>query len=151
MMMDVHQRYRTERFQEVQPRFNERFILSLSECRNCLFMDDELNLLKVSAHADEITEIKGETIDHKSAQELLKLQADLKDKEIIGQLVAQARTLDQAKAIMTFVDCIVQKTARSTISLTAARGRGKSAAVGLSVAAAIAVGFSNIFVSAPSP
>jgi N-acetyltransferase 10 len=49
------------------------------------------------------------------------------------------------------VDCIVQKTARSTISLTAARGRGKSAAVGLSVAAAIAVGFSNIFVSAPSP
>lgn len=52
MMMDVHQRYRTDRFQEVQPRFNERFILSLSECRNCLFMDDELNLLKVSSRAD---------------------------------------------------------------------------------------------------
>lgn len=114
-------------------------------------MDDELNLLKVSAHADEITEVTGETINHKSVAELQKLQNDLKDKEIIGQLVAQARTLDQAKAIMTFVDCIVQKTARSTISLTAARGRGKSAAVGLSVAAAIAVGFSNIFVSAPSP
>jgi len=75
MVMDVHQRYRTERFQEAQPRFNERFILSLSECRNCLFMDDELNLLKVSSHADDITELTGETIDHKSAAELQKLQA----------------------------------------------------------------------------
>lgn len=114
-------------------------------------MDDELNLLKISSHADDITEVTGETIDQKSVAELQKLQTELRDKEIIGQLVAQAKTLDQAKAIMTFVDCIVQKTARSTISLTAARGRGKSAAVGLSVAAAVAVGFSNIFVSAPSP
>lgn len=40
---------------------------------------------------------------------------------------------------------------RNIISLTAARGRGKSSAVGLSVAAAVACGFSNIFVTAPSP
>lgn len=52
---------------------------------------------------------------------------------------------------MVFVDAVMQKINKSTISLTAARGRGKSAAVGMSVAAAIALGFSNIFVSAPSP
>jgi N-acetyltransferase 10 len=62
-----------------------------------------------------------------------------------------AKTLDQAKAVMVFVDAVMQKINKSTISLTAARGRGKSAAVGMSVAAAIALGFSNIFVSAPSP
>lgn len=30
MTMDVHKRYRTEQFQNVEPRFNERFILSLA-------------------------------------------------------------------------------------------------------------------------
>ncbi len=37
------------------------------------------------------------------------------------------------------------------MSLTAGRGRGKSAAIGIGIAAAIKLGFSNIFVTAPSP
>lgn len=37
------------------------------------------------------------------------------------------------------------------MSLTAARGRGKSAALGLAVAAAVGFGYSNIFVTSPSP
>lgn len=37
------------------------------------------------------------------------------------------------------------------MALTAARGRGKSAALGLAVAGALALGYSNIFVTAPSP
>lgn len=40
LTMDVHQRYRTERFQDIEPRFNERFLLSLTKCQNCLFVDD---------------------------------------------------------------------------------------------------------------
>lgn len=52
---------------------------------------------------------------------------------------------------MIFVETLMDKVFRYTVSLTAARGRGKSAAVGMSVAAAVACGFSNIFVSAPSP
>lgn len=40
---------------------------------------------------------------------------------------------------------------KSTVSLTAGRGRGKSAALGISIASAIVYGFSNIFVTAPSP
>lgn len=42
---------------------------------------------------------------------------------------------------MTFLDVILDKTLRSTVALLAARGRGKSAALGLSVAGAIAVGY----------
>jgi N-acetyltransferase 10 len=52
---------------------------------------------------------------------------------------------------MIFIDSIIQKDTKGTISLTAARGRGKSAAVGLSISAAVAMGYSNIFVTAPSP
>jgi N-acetyltransferase 10 len=39
--MDVHSRFRTEAHNEVIPRFNERFILSLAECSGCLVLDDE--------------------------------------------------------------------------------------------------------------
>lgn len=61
------------------------------------------------------------------------------------------RTLDQAKALLTFIEAITEKSLRSTVALTAARGRGKSAALGLAVAAAIAHEYSNIFVTCPSP
>lgn len=37
------------------------------------------------------------------------------------------------------------------MALTAGRGRGKSAALGVSIAAAVAHGYSNIFVTSPSP
>lgn len=52
---------------------------------------------------------------------------------------------------MTFIEAVSEKTLRSTVSLTASRGRGKSAALGIAVAGAIAFGYSNIFVTSPSP
>jgi len=52
---------------------------------------------------------------------------------------------------MEIVDTISEKNLKTTISLTAGRGRGKSAALGISIAGAIVYGFSNIFVTAPSP
>lgn len=54
MTMDVHQRFRTDSHEEVRPLFNERMILSLGNCKNCLFMDDELNLLNISSLSKEI-------------------------------------------------------------------------------------------------
>lgn len=52
---------------------------------------------------------------------------------------------------MTFLDAASEKSLRTTVALTAARGRGKSAALGLAIAGAVAQGYSNIFVTAPSP
>jgi N-acetyltransferase 10 len=52
---------------------------------------------------------------------------------------------------MQIVDTISEKSMKTTVSLTAGRGRGKSAALGISMASAIAYGFSNIFVTAPTP
>lgn len=49
------------------------------------------------------------------------------------------------------VDSISEKNLKGTISLNAGRGRGKSAALGISIAGAIVYGFSNIFVTAPTP
>ncbi|GMG39890.1 unnamed protein product [Ambrosiozyma monospora] len=44
MTMDIHSRYRTEAHTDVVARFNERFLLSLSDCKSCLVLDDEFNL-----------------------------------------------------------------------------------------------------------
>jgi N-acetyltransferase 10 len=56
--MDVHSRYRTESHSLVEPRFNERFILSLSSCRTCIAIDDELNILPITQHMNEIKEVQ---------------------------------------------------------------------------------------------
>ena len=63
----------------------------------------------------------------------------------------KCRTLDQARALVTVLDAASEKTLRSTVALTAARGRGKSASLGLAIAGAVGLGYSNIFVTAPSP
>ena len=46
----------------------------------------------------------------------------------------------QARAVLTFLDAVSEKRLRSTVALTAARGRGKSAALGICLAGAVAYG-----------
>lgn len=51
----------------------------------------------------------------------------------------------QGKAVITFLDAILDKTLRSTVALLAGRGRGKSAALGLAIAGAVAAGYLTLF------
>ena len=146
----MHARYRTSSQHDVVARFNERFILSLSSCDDCLVLDDELNVLPISRGKD-ITVIKEERKKGKEDSELKELKETLADTKPVGELVKLAKTIDQAQAVLNFTDAIAEKTLSSTVTLTAGRGRGKSAALGLAIAAAIAHGYSNIFVTSPSP
>nr|XP_055030053.1 RNA cytidine acetyltransferase [Misgurnus anguillicaudatus] len=154
MTMDVHSRYRTEAHQDVVGRFNERFILSLSSCKTCVVIDDQLNILPISSHITNIKPVPPKTQDEGLSpreQELKDLKESLQDTQPVGVLVDNCKTMDQAKAVLKFIEAISEKTLRSTVALTAARGRGKSAALGLAIAGAVAFGYSNIFVTSPSP
>ncbi|KAI0287271.1 GNAT acetyltransferase 2-domain-containing protein [Russula brevipes] len=150
MTMDVHARYRTSSQHDVVARFNERFILSLSSCDDCLVLDDELNVLPISRGKD-IGLIEEERRKGEEESELKELKETLADTKPVGEFIKLAKTVDQAQAVLTFTEAIVEKTLSSTVTLTAGRGRGKSAALGLAIAAAIAHGYSNIFVTSPSP
>lgn len=154
LSMDVHSRYRTEAHDDVIGRFNERFVLSLGSCDSCLFVDDELNVLPISG-GKNVTPLSAldpeEEGKSKSRKELDEIKDSLADSQPVGLLIKLAKTVDQAKALLTFVDAIAEKTLRSTVTLTAARGRGKSAALGVAIAAAVAHGYSNIFITSPSP
>jgi N-acetyltransferase 10 len=158
MTMDVHTRFRTHSHQSVVARFNERFLLSLRDCASCLVLDDgplrpppppqarharsaltfcvpELNVLPVTAEGPLLSLPKAPEGD---SPDLAELKASLASTPPSGVLVALAKTIDQAKAVLTFIEAISEKTLRSTVALTAGRGRGKSAALGISMAAAIA-------------
>lgn len=175
LTMDVHARLSSRVLNEegeltdVEPRFNERFILSLSDCPQCLVMDDELNILPISRHAKKIVPVhpslatalsiksqsKKDEISFSLSsvpedQELRELKESMKG-SAMGALIDLTLTIDQAQVLLSFVDSIVEKSLNSTISLTAGRGRGKSATLGLSIASAIAYSYSNIFITSPSP
>ncbi len=156
--MDVHDRYRTDSSKDIEPRFNERFILSLSNCKNCIVMDDEMNILPISSHIKAIEPVKKDlNLEEENVflgereKELKQLKTQLKDRAPIGKLIETCKTIDQAKCVMAMVDSISEKSMRVTVSINAGRGRGKSSAMGLAIASAIVFGYSNIFVTAPSP
>ena len=117
-------------------------------------MDDKLQVLPLSSHLRDLEPIEPRDPEEPLSsqdQALVNLKNSLKDTPPIGILVGLCKTLDQAKVVLEFIMTITEKTLQTTVTLTAGRGRGKSAAMGLSMVAAIVFGYSNIFVTSPSP
>lgn len=151
MNMDVHQRFRTEAHQNIICRFNERFLLSLTACKHCLVVDDQLSVLPISSHNINVTSVENLQELSQNEVELNNLKNQFKDAQPVGVLINLSKTKDQAKALLKFIENISEKSLKATVSLTASRGRGKSATLGLAVSAAVAFGYSNILVTSPSP
>lgn len=153
MTMDVHKRYRTESHNEIVPRFNERFILSFASCRDSAVVDDQLNVLPLSSHVSKIEPVPANTKNEVTAEseELVSLKSSMAETKPIGPLLRECKTVCQAKALLRMLDVITEQSSQATCSITAARGRGKSAALGLAIAGAIGFGYSNIFVTSPAP
>ncbi|XP_026467544.1 RNA cytidine acetyltransferase [Ctenocephalides felis] len=152
MSMDVHKRYRTEAHQHVTCRFNERFLLSLADCKRCLLLDDNLTVLPLSSKTAEVKPIDISSITKSEKEEqLIDLKESLRDTPPAGPLINCCKTYDQGKALAQFIESLSEKQLRPPTSLTAARGRGKSAAMGLAIAASVAFGYVNIYVTSPSP
>eukprot|EP01069_Polyplicarium_translucidae_P004885 Polyplicarium_translucidae@DN2678_c0_g1_i3.p1 len=161
MAMDAHSRFTSDGLQaDIKPRFNERLILSLADCSACAVVDDELNLLPLSEHVVDLAPlnesdivIAKEDIGKASefcSEELKSVRESVKDMGTLSELVGTAATADQAKAVLKIASLIAEKRLQTSVALTAARGRGKSAALGLAAACAVANSYSNIFVTSPA-
>ncbi|XP_061717144.1 RNA cytidine acetyltransferase [Cydia pomonella] len=147
--MDVHSRFKTEAHDTVVNRFNERFLLSLADNPRCLILDDNLTVLPISSKTAQVEPVN--VTPERTNPKLPELVSSLSDTPPAGPLVALCRTYDQATALIAIIDTLASKTSRPPHCLTAARGRGKSACLGLAVAAAVALGYVNIYVTSPHP
>jgi len=119
---------RDSRYWTCVAQFSERFILPLGSYDDFLVPGNELNVLPISRK-----KISDLSPIHSSEVQLRELRESLEDTKPAGDLTKLAKTIDQAQAILTFIDAIAEKTLSSTVTLTAGRGRGKSAALGLYV------------------
>lgn len=169
--MDYQRGMNRDAFGKVASRFNARFHNSLKSCSNCIAMTDEFDLLDsvtpnfkpdttVSEDSELHTIIEQYTNDVDAMNQRLSEITDEKqrkqveherdEKQQILSIVEKSLTADQAKTVGKVIDAIKDRQLGKVVGITAARGRGKSAAIGLSLAAALALGYSNIFVTAPS-
>lgn len=73
------------------------------------------------------------------------------DTKPIGTLLKKCKTTCQAKVLLKLLNVVTDKSMNVTCSITAARGCGKSSALGLAIAGAVEFGFTNIFVTSPTP
>lgn len=170
LAMDSHKRYYrsdffcSNSFETFRPLFNERLTLSLMDCPSCLVVDDELNVLPISwkkgggGVSDSLLPSSVLLSDSFSSSDLcpsldVGSSSDAPEETSpYACLLRQTLTSDQREAVRCISECIADRKAlRQTIALTAGRGRGKSAALGLCVASAIAQSYSNIFITAPKP
>ena len=170
--MDYQNSMSRDVFGKAKSRFNVRFMKKIRSCKNCIAIDDEFDILKgfkvdaeiQNKHVEDpeldeikaaldatIQELEGK-IEEASDDAKLKsrLNEEKKETEKLSTIIEKAVTSDQAKTVSKIIDTIKSKNLGKIIGITAARGRGKSAALGLSLAAALALGYSNLFVTSPS-
>ncbi|EZG43113.1 putative N-acetyltransferase [Gregarina niphandrodes] len=132
-------------------RYCERFIRSLSQCRNCLILNDQLDILPISRkRLEEIPDITGSMTSSKYDlrthskhaivdKQLLRLQEDFRRHTHISPILNLCVTFDQAKVVAAIADHFHNlgegvDDQKRVVSILANRGRGKSAALGLGLA-----------------
>lgn len=93
LSMDVHSRLRSGQGGAVQPRFNERMVLSLASNPNCLIVDDELNILPTSSLARNIAPLPSGHVgaSEAAAKELDELKGALGDAQPAASLIEASR------------------------------------------------------------
>ena len=130
------------------PRFSKRFLRSLTKCHNCLIFSSKENGELELINQDPILSDKPESVDN---EELKEVKEKVSEIFPVGPIVNNALTNDQSQVILQIFTTLKGYEQHKIIGVTAARGRGKSAALGLSLACAIGLNYSNLFVTAPSP
>ena len=51
------------------------------------------------------------------------MKLSFKDRAPMGNLLSECKTLDQAKCVLAMIDSISEKMSKTTVSITAGRGR----------------------------
>ncbi|KAI5180080.1 N-acetyltransferase 10 [Nematocida sp. AWRm80] len=140
--------------QETDSIYMQRIYRLLLLANNYAIIDTEMNVIKAPElkRVNEKENIEETQKKVSEAAERIKQEANpLNPLSVISAqstslLLQQCRTADQANALLKLSTVLET---RSTIAVTADRGRGKSAALGLAVALAVTKGLNDILVVSP--
>ncbi|AFN83833.1 putative P-loop ATPase/acetyltransferase fusion [Encephalitozoon romaleae SJ-2008] len=132
---DIH-----EKIGEFEPRYNKRLFKSLLNSNFALFLDDQLNILDNISKLD----IQGPKVDGK------RMTAEAPDDSNAEGLKSLGRTKDQIYIIEEVFKALEARESRTIFSITASRGRGKSAALGISIAQAVNLGLLSVYIASPA-
>ncbi|ADM12350.1 putative P-loop ATPase/acetyltransferase fusion [Encephalitozoon intestinalis ATCC 50506] len=127
-----------EKIGEFEPRYNKRLFKSLISSNFALFLDDKLNVL------DCMNSPKDKNL--KVSKDKYEEQYD-PDSEVLKSL---GKTRDQIYIIEEIFKALESRAGKTVFSITASRGRGKSAALGISIAKAISLGLLSVYIASPA-
>eukprot|EP00923_Selenidium_pygospionis_P036202 GHVN01063520.1.p1 GENE.GHVN01063520.1~~GHVN01063520.1.p1 ORF type:complete len:819 (-),score=84.47 GHVN01063520.1:332-2788(-) len=124
MKMDFHRGFREN---ISASRFNRRLARSLAQCAGCVVIDDSWSLI-LAGHGKKVP-VKESRKKEKSPEKHKRSDFDA--------VLKKTKTAGQQNVLEAFIEDIRElalERKTSIVSLTAARGRGKSAALGLGIA-----------------
>lgn len=133
--------------------FNKRLFKSLSQTDCTIFCDSKMRIMETTKHflpsltSNNSNNNSNNNLNVKSSNNFNDNSNNIKFDDEINPLLALCKTVDQKNVVESCME-IINKNDPVLVSITASRGRGKSAALGLSVAHAIEKGISSIFISA---
>ena len=154
LSLEIYKNWNSHTFSKITSRFIKNFIFSITECQTFIHLSEDIvgfsKKIKL-IHCGDVSKIHISSKVNEKKKLYEELMANTANMEPLSSLLAKTKTFDQARALLTFIEVISNKKSYSTVILTSPRGRGKSAVTGLSVAAAISYGLSNIFVTSANP
>ena len=143
--LESSKRFLTGNYNKSQKNFMNRMVRLMQDSEGFYFLDDSLNVLtppktssKNEAPPENISLLFKKTLNDFAAKH-----------ELEQKLIESCATMDQARALVSVVDAI-NSHKQSFSFLSAARGRGKSATIGMAIALAASLGLANIYISSPS-
>eukprot|EP00746_Dinoflagellata_sp_MGD_P159708 gnl/MRDRNA2_/MRDRNA2_86751_c0_seq1.p1 gnl/MRDRNA2_/MRDRNA2_86751_c0~~gnl/MRDRNA2_/MRDRNA2_86751_c0_seq1.p1 ORF type:complete len:753 (+),score=-45.39 gnl/MRDRNA2_/MRDRNA2_86751_c0_seq1:551-2809(+) len=130
--------------------FNQRFFYSLAARPHCLVIDGKFNLFNESTIKKNIKRVSAlyKYVKQGYKNKINLITLCLHQRYPAKNLLNNCKNLDQAKAVLTLLNTVLESTQRSFTTVMAKRGRGKSACFGLVIAGALALGFTDISVMA---
>lgn len=136
--------------EETDSIYTKRLYNLLQSADSYIVIDQEMKVLR-SAHTKKIEEENKENTLEEKLQKIKDLANPLNPLSIISAnsttvLMRQCKTEDQAEAVLKLSEVLDR---RSLVAVTADRGRGKSAALGLAISHGIVKGMNDIMISAP--
>ncbi|TBU06459.1 helicase [Hamiltosporidium magnivora] len=159
MKMDIHKKFGD--LENEKMRFNKRLFCSLKKSKFTIFLNENMEVLNISKYKSKKNElIRKENIEMEnkskkckessSGSKKYKFMNGLITKDVFKENEKIEKTKEQRNLLVELEKIYSDRNNKTIISVTAARGRGKSALLGFSISDAIKNHFGVINVVAPA-